>query len=541
MSQQLVDEAMDAYRLAHVLMTGKVGEAVGEAIPHLRRAADCWGRALRSQQRAEVLVELGRLHQRRDEHGLAIDAFEEAVRIFRELGQRREAAEAGVAAGLSQKALGKPELALAYLERALAIHRDGGDLIDVAMTAMTLGSVHLDQREPAKALEQYQAALPILERHRKRAEVAHVHEMIGVAHQMAGDAGAAAAAFETAITMKQQQLGDMRGAAKSMSRFADLQRHQGRHDEALALYRRALDVHRLRNDQALIAQTLGNIGTVHAQRGDHASALRHYRECLELSKAAGERAAESQALYNIAGMHLEFGQEGEALAALTTALAVCDELGSRQLSERILAVMADLHAGRGDAVQAEACLRRRADLLAQLGDQPALRRALDDLIGQALAREEWEAVLELERRLLASCDATLAPAERVEHRLRQGTAAARLGDHPAAVEAHTQGLASAEGGADELLARVLRYLGASELQVGASADAWAHYRRAADLHRARDERKALAIALIGVGNAAAQLGRKAEARVALDEAAAIRQSLGDEKGTAAIRKATNSL
>ena len=38
MSQELVDEAMDAYRLAQMLMAGKVGSAVGEAVPHLRRA-----------------------------------------------------------------------------------------------------------------------------------------------------------------------------------------------------------------------------------------------------------------------------------------------------------------------------------------------------------------------------------------------------------------------------------------------------------------------------------------------------------------------
>ena len=542
MSQELVDEAMDAYRLAQMLMAGKVGSAVGEAVPHLRRAADCWGRAQRSQQRAEVLVELGRLLQRSSHHPAAIDAFEEAVRIFRELNQRKEAAEAGLAAGLSQKALGRPDLAVAYLERALAMHCDGGDQIDQAMTRLSLAAVHLDQREPARALIHYREALPILSRHSKRAEVAHVHEMMAVGHQMAGDDDAAIADFDTAITMKQQQLGDMRGAAKTMARLADLHRHRDQLDQALTLYQRALDLHRLRNDQVLIAQALGNIGTIHSLRCNHAAALDHYRQSLALSTAAGERAAVAQTLYNVAGVHLELKQEGEALAALGQALAVCDELGSRSLAERMLAVMADLHQRAGETVRADACRSRRVDLLVQLGDPGALRTALEELIDLALAREEWETLIDLERRLLTTCGDTLPAAERADHRLRQGTAAVRLGDHPAAIEAYEQGIDAAESSGDEeRLARLLRQLGASELQVGASADALAHYQRALAIHRTRSEVMPSAIALVGVGNACAQLGNKAEARTAFDEAAALRESLGDDKGTAAIRKATESL
>lgn len=542
MSHQLIEEAMDAYRLAQMLMAGKVGNAVQEAAHHLRRAADCWGRADRAQQRAEMLIELGKLDQRCGEHAEAVDAFEEAAGIFATLGQRRDAAEAGVAAGRSQKALGRPDLAVACLERALAIHCDGGDQIDQATTRMALAAVHLDLRQPGPALDHYRQALPILARHSKRTEVAHVHEMMAVAHQMADDDGAAIADFETAITMKQQQLGDMRGAAKTMARLADLHRHRNRLDAALALYRRALDLHRLRNDQALIAQALGNIGTVHSLRGDHAGALDHYRQSLQLSHAAGERAAVAQTLHNIAGVHLELGQEGEALAALTKALAVCDELGSRILAERILVVMAELHARAGDAVQSEACRRRRIDVLSQLGDIPALRSALQDSIDDCLAREDWEALIDLERRLLVECGSALDSSERADHRLRQGTAALRLGDHQAAIEAYEMGLDDAEAsGDDERLARILRHLGASELHTGASADALAHYQRALAIHRTRAELKPAAIALVGIGNACAQLGRADEAREAFGEAAAIRASLGDEKGTAAIRKATQGL
>lgn len=538
--QLLIDEAMEAHRLARLLIEGKVGAAVVEAVPHLRRAADSFGQALRSQQRAEVLTELGRLLGRCGDHGEALVALEEAVRIFRELGQKKDAANAGIEAALAHKALGKTELATGYLERAMALLKEGADLIDQAQAEITFGAVLLDLERPQEALEHFRLALPTLNRFSKRAEVAHVHELMAVAQQQAGDVVGAARDFEIAIGMKQEQLGDMRGAAKTMSRYADLRRHAGQHAEALALYQRALSVHKLRNDQALIAQTLGNIGTVHALAGDRPAAIEHYRRCIDLSEQAGERASVAQALYNLAGVQLDADDAPAALGSLEKALAVCEELGSRQLAARILAAMGPLHEHAGDTVKAEACRRRRCDVLTQLGATRELREELEALLGEALAKDDHERTAELTRQLLTSCAAGMAAADVADHRLRQGTALARLGDHPAAVEALAAGLPSAESD-PERLGRLLRHLGASELQIGASADGLAHYQRAAELHRARGERKQEAVALVGIGNALAQLGRKAEAKTALEQAAAIRESLGDDKGTAAIRKATNSL
>ena len=62
MSQDLVDRAMSELHLAHVIVTGKVGPAVAEAIPHLLTAVQCWGDALRSQSQADALVDLGKLY-----------------------------------------------------------------------------------------------------------------------------------------------------------------------------------------------------------------------------------------------------------------------------------------------------------------------------------------------------------------------------------------------------------------------------------------------------------------------------------------------
>jgi tetratricopeptide (TPR) repeat protein len=177
-----------------------------------------------------------------------------------------------------------------------------------------------------------------------------------------------------------------------------------------------------------------------------------------------------------------------------------------------------------------------------MGDVTAQIGALDELLADALAHEDWESAAELEKRIIADCASVLKPTDLIDRRIRQGALLGRLGDHTAAVDALTPALAEAEALGDAARsARVLRYLGQSELQVGASADALAHFRRARDIYVGTNEAREQAVALVGMGNALAQLDRKDEARGALDEAAAIREKLGDDKGTAIIRKATSSL
>lgn len=542
MSQELIDQAMEAYRHAHILIEGKVGRDIGEAIPFLRQTADLWGQALRSQSKAEVLMELGRLHLRLGHHEDAAATFEEALVVFREASMKKPAADAGIQAGLARKAEGRPDLAVAYLERSLEILKGEGSLIDVAQAEMTLASILLDDRRAADAIAHYETALPTFERFSKRAEVAHVREMLAVARSQNGDDSGAASDFEVAIAMKKDQLGDLRGAAKTMSRYADALRRCGKPEDALKRYREALSIHKLRNDATLQAQTLGNIGTTLAGMGRSDEAVAHYRDCIALSKQAGERAALAQAHHNLAAILLDQGKNADAIAEFDKALAICDELGSRQLGARILSVLADLHTEAGDQDRAQAARQRRADLLGQAGDLRQQVEALGELLDEAMQNEDWEAALTYQTRILSEAATVLNDAEAADHRLRQGILLIRLGDAAEAVSALTQALLRAQmTNDDERTGRALRHLGQAELQAGASADAQGHFQRAVDLYRAKGDERNLASSLVGLGNALVQLNRNAEAKTIFEEAADLREKLGDTKGTQTIRKATAGL
>jgi tetratricopeptide (TPR) repeat protein len=581
--QAIVDQAMESYRLAHMIIEGKFGPAVAEAIPHFKACADAWGKALRSKQRADVLLELGKLHQRLDDHRAATLSYEEAQEIYKTLGEKQLMAYAGVLAGLALKAQRRYDEAIDEVERALAVNKDGGDLTHVARTLLILAGIHMDKEQHADALARFQEAMPILVRFNKSLEISQAHELMAVCLHALGQHERAAEGFEKAIAAK-QELGNLKGAAKVMSRFAELERGRGATEVALKLQGRALSIHQLRNDQALIAQTLGNIGAIHADRKEWQVAFDRFSECAKLCKAASERQAEVQALANMHLMQINLGQEDAALRSLGEALALCSSLENRALHERLLNAAVELHRrrrdsdGELDAVSAiaslrekvadqrglaqvldelaglhharkdldktRACLARRSELLEELDDQDGLLRALDDLAGLAVERQAWNDAADHFERGLAICRSRGIPAADLAARsYNLGLIHGQRGDHQLALDAYRSALESySEIGNHEQAARCLRQMGACELHLpGKSPEALAHYQQALTFYEGRGDKRGIAVALVGVGNAQANLGDNAAAKAAFDRAAALKEEMGDQKGTTMIRKATSAL
>jgi tetratricopeptide (TPR) repeat protein len=539
MSQELVDRAMDAHRLANVIIMGKVGPAVAEAVPHLHLAAECFGQALRSQQRAEVLLELGQLYERLNDQANAVPVYEEAEKIFNELGEFQQVARAAVMNGLAAKTIGKADAALAHLKRALELQRKG-DLTDVARTSLLIGDVYQDLGKASEALTHYQEALTIFTRFNRRSEIAYAHQMIALAHKLAGNHAEMLKHFETSISMR-ENLGDMKGAAMAISKLADMQRQNGNADLALASYNRCLNIHKMRNDLALIAQTVGNIGTVYSLRGAHQEALDNYSRCVELSDQAGEKATAAQALYNMACVHVTLGHPDDAIIILERALDVSTEAGVLNLSDRVCAALVEIFEQKEDKTQLLAYQRKRAEVLEQLGNHPELLPVLDQLNEDSLDRGAWDDAIEFQKRALHACR-NQASQEAAERHYSLGLLYGKRAQHDLAANAFAQAqLRFANLGMDLQEADSLRHLGSAELNLGASSDARSHFSKSLQLYEKINDKRNQAKVLVGIGNAHAQLQAKEEAIAAFNRAADLYSDIGDVEGTATIRKATNQL
>ncbi len=87
----------------------------------------------------------------------------------------------------------------------------------------------------------------------------------------------------------------------------------GRYNEALSIFKSALEYSQDSNNQLMYSTMLNNIGIIHKNKGEHDQALKLYQQSLELSKGLGDDPGIGNALDNISIIHYNKGEYDQAL------------------------------------------------------------------------------------------------------------------------------------------------------------------------------------------------------------------------------------
>jgi len=240
------------------------------------------------EDRAKALATAGALAYHQDDYAPAVAYHQEAIAIYRRLGQRgRAAALLGNLGGLAVNR-GDYQEARGLFDEALAAAREAGDRRLVSLWLYNLGVL-------ACTTGDFEQARLVLE------------ECVPISREQ-GKWSAAGAL---------QQLGWVRHA-------------QGQHEQARSLLMESLDLHREFEDKLGIARTLYYLGMVSHDEGDTVAAKAQLREALTLEQTVGDRILSASTLEALAGLSLSFAGPLDAARLWGAAQCVREEIGAPQ-------------------------------------------------------------------------------------------------------------------------------------------------------------------------------------------------------------------
>ena len=191
--------------------------------------------AVKLQQEADALR--AKPETRRD----SLPVYEEALRIWREVGDEREAANTLRAMGFAYQRLDEPERAKAHFGQALEVWERVGDWRSAAFTRVIFGVISKRQGDYEAGLREDLQALPLWEKAGDAPE--HTQQLVRVGND-----------------------------------YAKLQRRA----EALSYFERALEAGRGLESRSLKAFVLSQYGDAQASFGNTAEALDLYQQALAL-------------------------------------------------------------------------------------------------------------------------------------------------------------------------------------------------------------------------------------------------------------------
>jgi tetratricopeptide (TPR) repeat protein len=253
--------------------------------------------------------------------------------------------------GIAYDMLGRPDSALLYLRRALAIQREVGDGAGEAALLNNIGIQIKTLGRPDSALVYYRQALALHRAARERDGEAASLQNIGSAQNELSRPDSALAYFRQTLPI-QREVGNRKGEVLTLFGIAAAHERTGRLDSALVNNHWALAIAHTINDHAMEGKILDGIGAVQYALGRSDSAFVYYRRALPFERETGDRIAEGGTLYSIGLTYNRVARLDSALVYFGQSLLIARESGNRALEGSTLHAIGVVHSsfvGRVDS------------------------------------------------------------------------------------------------------------------------------------------------------------------------------------------------
>jgi tetratricopeptide (TPR) repeat protein len=417
-------------------------------------------------------------------------ALTTALRMCRERADR--AAERNVlrSIGLSRSHAGRHEEAIASFEHALAIDRELGEEASASADLASLGNMFRKVGRHAEALEALEGALRALTPDANWMKRSAVKVVVACVYRELGDLDTALAYLAGLEQEAVERMNPIQ-ASFALMLIAHIQLQQGRVNDSLETYRRAVDFTRRGGHTEGLVQSLRAAGEVLFGLGRYAEALAPLREAAGLFAQLEDREAEALMWRRIATARERCGDPTDARAAWESACELCRARGD---------VRGEVHALEGVARTTRAATGPEASVPHY---EEVLRRAVQ--IGDRERELSLRNSLGILRWEMGAYAAALAQYEEALRVCRN------LGD-----EAH-EGL-------------VLNSIGATLLRLQRLEEARTALEQAARVNAATGHRQLEAHSLAALGEACLAIGHADEARTHVEESLTLRRQLGDRRG-----------
>lgn len=353
------------------------------SLSHYGQALDLFTSLNDQRGRAAALYGIGLAKARRREMTKALEAYEQALRLYggAEARDRHEEGRTLHAIGGAYDVMGEPQRATEFFERALEAWRETGDLAQEGNTYSSLAKIDDDRGDWQAALDKYDQALALYAQgetaaergkpaiRRTRASTLYnlgftyaalgdytkafellkqsldlrdnpagkgiTLMMTGYVHALAGEPQAALETCRKALPL-QEEAGDPR-KSHTLTVMGIAHAALGEQRKALEFYNSALEIQRdkERPDPQAEAITQGRLGESYAALGAYQEALAAFERARQLWVTYKDRNGEALARYGMARVERDRNNLAAALKHVEEALAAIEPLRANVTSQQL--------------------------------------------------------------------------------------------------------------------------------------------------------------------------------------------------------------
>ena len=477
--------AQRKYLEGETLRKQGTAESLRLAAQRYEEALSLWRAIGDRLNEGRTLSDIGGVYYSLGENQKALDYYAQALPIRRAAGDRRGEHITLSSIGNVYYSLGENQRALDYYAQALPIIRAAGDRIDEATTLSNIGVVYNSLGENQRALDYYARALPLIRAAGDRDGEASALSNIGLVYNSLGENQKALEFYNQALPIY-RAAGNRRGEAIALNNIGHVYNSQGENQKALEFYNQALPIYRAAGGHLNEATALNNIGGVYNSLDEYQKALDYYAQALPIQRAAGDRRGEASTLNNIGVVYMSLGEKQKALDFYNQSMTLIRAMSNRREEAATLSNIGDVYHSLNED-------RKALDYYAK---GLALQRIIGDRSGEATALLSVGRVYNL------------------------------LGERRKALDIYTQALAIHRAVGDRRREAItLNSIGGVYYSLGEKQKALDYYAQALPIQRAVGYLKGEAATLSNIAHVKRDLGQFDESRSQIEAALKIIESI----------------
>lgn len=288
---------------ANQAATLATGNRVDQELAYREKALRLWRELGERRREADTMLLLGLLRQKQGETKEASDLFHDAAKLYEEAGDPAGQARALNEAARYCEQIGHTDYALQEYRQSVELARQAGDRHSETFALSNLGVLLNRLGRSQEAVQHLSEALRI-------ARELGWQDLVGNRLVNLGSAYQDLSEIQTAISLYQEALGLSTEQATAYNNLGDAYGALGDWDAAIESYRRALD---FVQNPSWKAATLNNLALAYHKSGQHEEARRNYDEALNLARAEEHLIVQILASNNLGFLYKEMGQMTDAL------------------------------------------------------------------------------------------------------------------------------------------------------------------------------------------------------------------------------------
>ncbi|WP_375327819.1 tetratricopeptide repeat protein [Microcystis sp. BLCC-F210] len=441
---------------------------------------------------ADRLLDRGIQQAQTSQFREALQSWEQALQIYREIKNRKGEANSLGNLGLAYGSLGQYQKAIEYLQQTLTIAREIGDRQGEAYSLDNLGIAYQSLGQYQKAIDFYQQSLTIA-----------------------------------------KEIGDRQGEANSLGNLGNAYRSLGQYQKAIEYHQQSLAIAKEIGDIKQQAKSLGNLGAAYQSLGQYQKAIEYHQKNFAIAREIGDRSGETASLGNLANVYYSLGQYQKAIEYHQQSLAIAEEISDFSLQTVILGNLGVVYSSIGQYTRAIEYHQKSLAIAKKIGNRLVEVRALNNLGNACWFLGQYQKAINYQQQ-------SLAIAKEIDDRLGEvrslgslGVVYSSIGQYQKAIEYHEQSLVIAkEIGDYSGEAAYLGNLGNAHYSLGEYQKAIEYYQQYLVIAKKKGDRQGEANSLGGLGITYQSLGQYQEAINFYQQYLAITREIKDRRGEA---------